>query len=248
MKEMSFTEHLEELRTTLIRVSIILFLSFMVAYGVGDKISEFLLSPLRDSLTKVVNGVTNQIVYLGILDKVLSQLQVAFWSSILLSSPIWFHQIWKFIKPGLHKHEVRAVRPFLVVGFILFWIGVTFGYFVVFPFTFQTLLSFGVDGVAASISLKDYLILASKVLVFLGIIFQLPNALLILGFMGIVTKQSLRKMRRYVYFGFAILSAVLTPPDVITMGGIWVPLVLLFELGIWGVALIVHPYLARQHS
>jgi sec-independent protein translocase protein TatC len=245
---MSFTEHLEELRTTLIRVSIILFLSFMVAYGFGEKISEFLLSPLRDSLLKVSSGLTNQIVYLGILDKVLSQLQVAFWTSILLSSPIWFYQIWKFIQPGLHDHEVKAVRPFLIVGFLLFWIGVTFGYFIVFPFTFQTLLNFGVEGVSASISLKEYLVLASKVLVFLGIIFQLPNALLILGFMGIVTKQSLRKMRRYVYFGFAILSAILTPPDVITMAGIWVPLVLLFELGIWAVALVVHPYLARQHS
>lgn len=245
---MSFTEHLEELRTTLIRVSIILFLSFMVAYGFGEKISEFLLSPLRDSLLKVSSGLTNQIVYLGILDKVLSQLQVAFWTSILLSSPIWFYQIWKFIQPGLHDHEVKAVRPFLMVGFFLFWVGVTFGYFVVFPFTFQTLLNFGVEGVSASISLKEYLVLASKVLVFLGIIFQLPNALLILGFMGIVTKQSLRKMRRYVYFGFAILSAILTPPDIITMAGIWVPLVLLFELGIWAVALVVHPYLARQHS
>ena len=248
MKEMSFTEHLEELRTTLIRVSIILFLSFLVAYGFGEKISEFLLSPLRASLTSVSNGIQNQIVYLGILDKVLSQLQVAFWTSILLSSPVWFFQIWRFVKPGLHDHEIKAVRPFLLVGFILFWIGVSFGYFVVFPFTFQTLLNFGVEGVAASISLKDYLILASKVLVFLGIIFQLPNALLILGFMGIVTKQSLRQMRRYVYFGFAILSAMITPPDVITMGGIWVPLVLLFELGIWAVALVVHPYLAKQHS
>ena len=122
-----------------------------------------------------------------------------------------------------------------------------FGYFLVFPLTFETLLSFGVKNVQATISLKDYLVLSSKVLVFLGLVFQLPNILLILGFMGLVTKYSLREMRRYVYVGFAVLSAMLTPPDPYTMLGLWFPLVLLFELGILAVAVIVHPYLARVH-
>jgi sec-independent protein translocase protein TatC len=118
----------------------------------------------------------------------------------------------------------------------------------VFPLTFETLLQFGVGGVEATIGLKDYLVLSTKVLVFLGILFQLPNVLLILGFMGIVTKQSLRKMRNYVYVGFAVLSAMLTPPDPYTMLGLWIPLVVLFEIGIIAVAMIVHPYLAKQHS
>ena len=107
-------------------------------------------------------------------------------------------------------------------------------------------MQFGVGDVSAQIGLKDYLTLASKVLVFLGVIFQLPNALLILGFMGIVSKESLRSFRRYVYVGFAFVSAALTPPDVITMLGLWVPLTLLFEVGILGVALIVHPILKRK--
>lgn len=245
MKEMTLTEHLEELRSTMIRVVIILGVSFVVCYGFGEHISEFLLAPLRSALTSEDGG---QVVYLGLLDKVLSQFQVAFWTSIILSSPIWFYQIWKFIKPGLYDYEVKAVRPFLMVGFILFWLGVCFGYFLVFPLTFETLMQFGVGDVTATISLKDYLVLASKVLVFLGVIFQLPNILLILGFMGLVTKYSLRGMRSYVYVGFAVLSSVLTPPDVITMMGLWVPLVVLFEVGILAVALVVHPYLARQHS
>jgi len=242
---MTLTEHLEELRSTMIRVVIILGVSFVVCYGFGERISEFLLSPLRSALTSETGG---QVVYLGLLDKVLSQFQVAFWTSIILSSPIWFFQIWKFIKPGLYDYEIKAVRPFLFVGFVLFWLGVSFGYFLVFPLTFETLMQFGVGDVTATISLKDYLVLASKVLVFLGVIFQLPNVLLILGFMGLVTKQSLRKMRSYVYVGFAVLSSVLTPPDVITMMGLWVPLVALFEVGILAVALVVHPYLARQHT
>jgi sec-independent protein translocase protein TatC len=249
VKEMTLTEHLEELRDTLIKVVAILGLSFFVCYGYGEYIAEVLLQPLRSALATDESGKElGKIVYLGLLDKVISQLQVAFWSSIIVSSPLWFFQVWKFVKPGLHEHEIKAVRPFIGVGFIFFLLGVSFGYFLVFPLTFETLMSFGVSEVEATISLKDYLVLASKVLVFLGIVFQLPNLLLILGFMGLVTKYSLRNMRRYVYVGFAVLSAMMTPPDPYTMLALWFPLVALFEIGIIAVAAIVHPYLARQHK
>ena len=228
----------------MVRVVAILAVSFIVCYAKADVISEFLLTPLRNALV----GNSGQVVYLGLLDKVLSQFQVAFWSCVIVSSPFWFWQVWKFIKPGLLDHEAKGVRPFIMVGFILFWLGIAFGYFLVFPLTFETLMSFGVSNVTATISLKEYLVLASKVLVFLGIIFQLPNLLLILGFMGLVTKYSLRSVRAYVYVGFSALSAVLTPPDIITMLGLWVPLTVLFEVGILGVAFIVHPYLERHHT
>jgi sec-independent protein translocase protein TatC len=245
MKEMTFTEHLEELRKTLIRVVMILGVSFMLCYGYGEYIAEFLLRPLRNVLEATSSG---SIVYLGLLDKVMSQLQVAFWTSLIVSSPLWFIEVWRFIKPGLYSYEVKAVKPFLFIGFIFFCLGIAFGYFLVFPLTFETLMSFGVENVKATISLKDYLILASKVLVFLGLVFQLPNILLILGFMGIVTKYSLRSMRRYVYVGFAVVSAFLTPPDPYTLLALWFPLIMLYEVGILIVALIVHPYLAKQHS
>jgi sec-independent protein translocase protein TatC len=244
MNELSFVEHLEELRTTLIRCLVILIVGFFLTYAVGDLISELLLNPLRE----VLGDSKGKIVYLGLLDKVLSQLQVAFWSSILLTSPLWFREVWKFIKPGLYDHELKAVKPFIFTGFILFVLGVSFGYFIVFPFFFETLTSFGVENVEATIGLKDYLVLASKVLVFLGLMFQVPNALLIMGFMGIVTKQSLRSWRKYVYVGMAVAAALITPPDVITLLGVWIPLILLYELGILAVAMIVHPYLAKKWS
>ncbi|MEE3079216.1 MAG: twin-arginine translocase subunit TatC [Bdellovibrionota bacterium] len=240
---MGITEHLEELRSTVIRVVFILLGAFVICYGQGEIIQEILLTPLRENL-----GEKGQVVFLGLLDKVLAQFQVAFYSSVILSSPFWFYQVWKFIKPGLYDYERKAVRPFLFVGFFLFSLGIAFGYFLVFPLTFQTLMSFGVGEVTATISLKEYLVLSSKVLVFLGMIFQLPNVLLILGFMGLVTKHSLRSIRRYVYVGFAIVSAMLTPPDVITMLGLWLPLTILYEVGIAAVAIIVHPYIEKQHS
>lgn len=242
---MSLVEHLEELRTTVVRIVVVLAVGFFITYSYGEQISEFLLQPLRTALGNEKTG--GSIVYLGLLDKVLSHFQLAFWSDVLLTSPIWFYQLWRFIKPGLYDYEIKAVRPFIVVGFLLFWLGVSFGYFLVFPLTFETLMTFGVQNITATISLKEYIVLSAKVLVFLGIIFQLPNLMLILGFMGMVTKYSLREMRRYLYVAFAVLSAFLTPPDVITMLGLWVPLVLLFEVGILAVAMVVHPYLAKQH-
>lgn len=242
MKEMSLVEHLEELRKRIIRVILILVVGFAICYSTGEHIAEFLMVPLRAAL-----GEEGKIVYLGLLDKVLAQFQIAFWSSILLTSPLWFREVWLFIKPGLYEKEVKVILPFICVGFLLFWLGVSFGYFIVFPYTFETIMGFGVQNIDATLSYRDYLILSSKVLVFLGIVFQLPNVMLILGFMDLVTKYSLRNLRSYVYVAFAVVSAMLTPPDVITMMALWFPLVCLYEVGILAVALIVHPYLKRKY-
>ncbi len=242
---MSLIEHLEELRSTIIRVGIIILATFIISYMIGEEISEILLNPLRNVLGNVGDG---KIVYLGLLDKVISQLQLAFWSSAILSSPLWFFEIWRFVRPALYEHESKMVKPFLVVGFFLFLLGGLFAYFVVFPLTFKLLLDFGVQNVTANISLRDYIVLASKALFFFGLAFQLPNVCLILGFMGLVTKYSLRNWRRYVYVGFAAASAFITPPDIVSMMGLWFPLCVLYEVGIWGVAVIVHPYLEKKHG
>lgn len=235
-------EHLEELRVRIIRILAILVVSFSVCYYFASEISEFLLLPLRQAL-----GTTGKVVFTGLLDKVLAELQIAFWACVFFASPLWFREAWLFIKPGLYEDEVKAIRPFISVGFFLFISGVAFGYYVIFPFTFSTIMSYGVQDVEAMLSLPDYLLLASKILVFLGILFQLPNVMLILGFMGLVTKYSLRSWRRYMAIAFAVASAVLTPPDVISMLCVWVPMMVLYEVGIMAVSLIVHPYLKKKY-
>lgn len=243
MKDMTLTDHLEELRKRLIRIVIILVLGFLVTYSQGERIAEFLLAPLRSAM-----GSSGKIVYLNLFDKVISDFILSFWSSILLTCPFWFYQIWAFVRPGLHDKEVKVIKPFIFAGFMLFIAGILFGYYGLFPLTFQVLMQSGVKDVEAMISLKEYLSLASKVLVVLGLIFQLPVIMLILGFMGLVTKYSLRNLRRYIYVGLAIFSAVITPtPDPFTMMILWVPLILLYEIGVLAVAWIVHPYLERKH-
>lgn len=240
---MSFMDHLEELRTRIIRILIILVASFGICYYFSTDIQEFLLIPLREAI-----GTSGKVVITGLLDKVLAELQIAFWSCIFLASPFWFHQVWLFIKPGLYPKEIRAIRPFIIVGFFLFIAGVAFGYYIIFPFTFKTLISAGVTNVESMINLQDYLLLASKALVMLGILFQLPNIIVILGFMGLVTKYSLRNMRRYLAVAFAVIAAVITPtPDILSMMVVWIPMMILYEIGIIAVALIVHPYLKRRY-
>jgi sec-independent protein translocase protein TatC len=241
MKEMSFLDHLEELRSRIIRVIIILFLSFSVCYSFASDISQFLLVPLKASL-----GGQGKVIFTGLLDKILAELQIAFWSSILLGSPLWFREVWLFIRPGLYPEEVKVIRPFIFLGFALFILGVLFGYYVIFPFTFKTLLDYGISDIEAMLSITDYLLLASQVLVFLGILFQLPNVMLILGYMGLVTKYSLRSWRRYMAVIFAISAALLTPPDPLSMMVVWVPMMILYEVGILGVAIFVHPYLHKK--
>ncbi len=240
---MALTEHLEELRKRVIRIVIILFVAFFVCYHFGPQVQEFLLLPLRTAL-----GPEGKVVYLGLLDKILTQFQLAFWSAIILSSPFWFSQLWLFIKPGLYEKEVKIIRPFIFLGFILFCLGVAFGYFIVFKFTFPVILEFGIQGIEATMSLKDYILLSVKVLVFLGILFQLPNVLLILGYMGLVNAKKLSQARKYVIVAFAVLSAILTPPDPITMLALLIPMSVLYEFGIWAVYLMVDPFKSKENS
>lgn len=237
MRDMALVDHLYELRKRIIFSVIIIIVSFFACYNFGTQIQDFLLIPLKNAL-----GDSGKIVFAGLLDKVLAQFQLCFWISLILSSPFWFYQFWLFIKPGLYDKEVKVIRPFIFLGFLLFWAGVSFGYYIVFPFTFNTLLEFGVGGIDAYMNMKDYLILSSKILVFLGFIFQLPNCLLVLGFMGVINSKKLMSYQRYVIVAFAIFSAMLTPPDPITMMALWIPLVLLYELGYILVLLFVDPF------
>lgn len=244
LKEMSFWEHLEDLRKTVIRIVIILIAAFVLTSFFVDTITEWLLTPLRASLDTTKAGV---IVYHSIFEKAWVQVDVAIWWAIMISSPLWFYQIWRFIKPGLLPHELRAVKPFMFTGFVLFVSGMCFGYFVAFPFVFNFLSMMGVGNVEANINLRDYISSSSQILLFLGVIFQFPNLLLILGFMGLVTKQMLRKFRRYVYVILSVVAAIFSPPDVISMISVWIPLVVLYEVGVLAVAWIVHPYLYHIH-
>ncbi|MDH4467393.1 MAG: twin-arginine translocase subunit TatC [Bacteriovoracaceae bacterium] len=240
-KEMTLVEHLDDLRACLIRVVIALCLGFFAAYYFSEQITYFLLAPLVAVVGK------QNIIYLSIFDKVTVQFHLAFVAGAILSSPLWFWQVWLFIRPALHDEEKKMVRPILMLGFFLFCAGVCFTYYILLPFGINMFTSFGLADIKANIDMKDFILMTIKVMFFMGLMFQIPMAMLIIGFMGIVTKQSLHAMRRYVYVGATIVAAVFTPPDVISQLMMLIPLIVLFELGVMLVALIVHPYLERKH-
>jgi sec-independent protein translocase protein TatC len=222
-------------------VIVALVIGFTGAYYFSEQITYFLLEPLIAIVGK------QSIVYLSIFDKVTVQFHLAFVAGAILSSPLWFWQIWVFIRPALHEAEKKMVRPFLTLGFFLFCTGVGFTYYILLPFGINMLTSFGLADIKATIDMKDFILVTIKIMLFMGLMFQLPMAMIILGFMGIVTKQSLHAMRRYVYVIATIVAAVFTPPDVISQLLMLVPLLVLFELGVLLVALIVHPYLYKKH-
>lgn len=243
MKEMSFWDHIEEFRGMMVKIVWIFVVAFLVTTAYVDNITEFLLQPLRSSLNSTHQGV---IVYHSVFEKAWVQVDVSILWSIIFSSPLWFYQIWKFVRPGLHPHEARAVKPFMLLGWLLFISGMVSGY-TAMPYVFNFLAKMGVQDIQANINLRDYVSNISQILLFLGVIFQFPNVLIILGFMGIVTKQFLRKIRRYVYVGLCVFAAIFSPPDVISMISVWIPLCILYEIGVLAVAWVVHPYLYYVH-
>lgn len=245
MKEMSFWEHIEELRKTLMRIALIVLVAFLITVTFVDQITEFLLIPLRETFR--LSGAQGEIVFHSVFEKAMVQLDVSIFWAIFFSAPFWFYQVWKFIRPGLFENEIRAIRPFMIFGLVLFAAGVVCGYLSL-PYVFKFLMGIGVQGVVANINLREYISTVSKVLLLLGLIFQVPNVILILGFMGIVTKQFLRAIRRYVYVGLAVFAAIFSPPDVFSMTAVWIPLCLLYEVGVLLVAWVVHPWLYKQQG
>lgn len=242
-KEMTLIEHLEELRSSLIRILLILLVGFAVLYNYSDELSSMLLASLKAAL----DG-KGQIVYLSVFDKVIVQLQVTFWATIIFTSPLWFWQLWKFISPALYESEIRIIRPFVISGFVLFCFGVLFAFEVVFPFTLDVLVHYGTQDVVANINFQEYILLTIKGLVLFGLLFQVPNLMVILGFLEIVTKQSLSAWRSYIYVIFAVVAGAITPPDVVSQIVLLLPLMFLYEVGILAVALIVHPYLHKKYA
>jgi sec-independent protein translocase protein TatC len=264
-KDMTILEHFVELRSVLIKILAILSFGFILSYAMSSVLVKQVVSPLNQALAEAnflsqsntviessdlssIQKTKHSLVYLNVFDQVLSELSLAFWFSLIMTAPFWFYQIWSYILPALYDDEVKIVRPFFVMGFFLFFLGVWCCHQIFLPNLVKLLLAWGNSEVTAMLSLRDYVGIAIKLYVFTGFIFQIPNVLLILGFMGYVTKPWLKKMRSYIYVGLGILAAILTPPDVVTLIAIWVPMVILYEFGILCVGWIVHPYLYARHT
>jgi sec-independent protein translocase protein TatC len=224
-----FTAHLEELRTRLITCSIAIGAGFAVAYFFKEKLFQILTRPLMNVMQS-----GEKLIFTGLPEAFFAYLKVALLTGIILASPVILYQFWVFIAPGLYRKERKLLIPIVLLSTIFFTGGALFGYFIVFPFGFKFFLGFASDTIRPMPSMKEYLTLATKLLLAFGVVFELPIVLTFMARLGIVSVPFLKKNRKYALLIFFAGAAILTPPDVITQLMMAFPLMLLYEISIIG--------------
>ena len=227
--EMTFTEHLNELRVRLVRCLIAAFIGFLACYGFAEQL--FLL--LMDPLITLLEPTGGSLIYTGLPEAFFTHVKVGAIAGFFLASPYIFYQLWMFIAPGLYEGERKYIVPIALCSAICFVTGAMFGYFVVFPFGFQFFLGYATDFIRPMPSVKEYFSFSTGMLFAFGLIFELPLFMLFLSALGIVTHQSMRKYRKFAILGNFIVAAILTPPDVVSQCLMAGPLCILYEIGIW---------------
>lgn len=227
--KMSLTEHLIELRKRLIHSVIILCIGFGVCYYYKDLVFDIITQPLTQVLPK-----NSYLIYTGLTEAFFVYMKLAFFASLIITSPFILYQIWKFISPGLLLKEKRYVVPFVLSSSLLFISGILFGYFIVLPPAFEFFVSFNNKYLQAMISFKDYLSLFVTFLLGFGLSFELPIFIFFLTKLGIVNAKMLSKQRKYAILVIFIVAAILTPsPDALSQILMAIPLMFLYEVSIF---------------
>jgi sec-independent protein translocase protein TatC len=227
--KMSLTEHLIELRKRIFRIVIILLIGFGACYYYKDLVFDIITKPLTKVLPK--NG---YLIYTGLTEAFFVYMKLAFFASLIITSPFILYQIWKFISPGLLLKEKKYVVPFVLSSTLLFTGGVLFGYFIVLPPAFEFFVSFNNQYLQAMISFGDYLSLFVTFLLGFGLSFELPIFIFFLAKLGIVNAKMLSKQRRYAILIIFIVAAILTPsPDALSQILMAIPLMFLYEISIF---------------
>jgi len=221
------TEHLEELRTRLIRALIAMAIGSAICYTKAEPIYRFLLAPLIAHLPA-----DSRMIFTELTEAFLTYFKVALWGGFLLASPVIFYQMWKFVSPGLYRKERKILLSFSFWSTFALVSGMAFAYFVAVPVIFTFFLSFGGSSILPMPSMRESLSLVLRILILFGVMFEIPLVLFLAGTAGIVTPDLLRRGRKGALLFVFLAGAVLTPPDAISQILIAIPLYLLYELGI----------------
>jgi sec-independent protein translocase protein TatC len=224
-----FTGHLEELRKRLITCFIAIGIGFVTAYGFKEKLFQILMHPL---VSVMKTGET--LIFTGLPEAFFTYLKVAFLAGLLLASPVIIYQFWIFVAPGLYAKERNLLVPIVLLSTFFFVGGALFGYFIVFPFGFKFFLGFATDVIKPFPSMREYLSFSSKLLLAFGLVFELPLIVTFLARLGIVNVPFLKKNRKYAILLFFVGAAIITPPDVVTQIMMALPLMVLYEISIFG--------------
>jgi sec-independent protein translocase protein TatC len=241
-KDNGFVGHLTELRKRLIHSFIFLFIFFIICYFFAEYLYGFLVEPYAKAVKN--DGSERRLIFTALQETFLTYLKVSFFAAFFVTCPYILMQIWRFIAPGLYKHEKIAIIPYLVLTPILFFLGGMLVYYLIMPLAIKFFLSFESTGLNTSLPIQleakvnEYLSLVMKLIFAFGLSFQLPVVLSLLARIGVVDAKFLRDRRKYVVIIIFAAAAILTPPDPITQIGLAIPLLILYELSIFSVSII----------
>ena len=224
--KMPIVQHLVELRSALLRSIIAIALFFTALFPFSDHIYSFIAAPIL----AVIPG--SNLIAIGVISPFLTPLKMSLILAIYLALPYLLFKIWQFIAPALYKHEKKLVLPLVISSTVLFYAGLLFAFYIVFPVIFNFLSSVGPTSVEFAPDIQYYLDFILKVSFAFGVAFEVPVATILLIMFNVTTVSQLKKNRPYIIIGAFVIGMVLTPPDVISQILIAIPIWLLFEVGL----------------
>ena len=226
MEKLPLVQHLIELRRSLLRSVIAIAIFFVVLFPFADEIYNFIAAPI----VQAIPG--SNLIAIGVISPFLTPLKMSLILAIYIAMPYLLYQLWLFIAPALYRHEKRLILPLVISSTILFYAGLVFSFYMVFPVIFGFLASVGPNSVNFAPDIQYYLDFILKVSFAFGVAFEVPVITILLIIFGVTTSQKLKKNRSFIIIGSFVIGMVLTPPDVISQFLIAIPIWLLFEAGL----------------
>ena len=220
-KQMTFLEHLEELRWRLIKCIVAVVVLSLGSYFFSEQIMDLLTLPFPETL-----------IFIAPAEGFLIRLKISLFAGIIIGLPILFYQIWQFVVPGLLDKERKYVPVVVFISTACFLVGALFAYSIMIPFAMRFFMKFQTPELVANIRIKDYLSFVTTMILVFGIVFEMPILSYFLTRIGLITAKFLRSKRRYAIVLILVMAALLTPPDVVSQLFLGGPMVLLYEVSI----------------
>ena len=226
-QEQGFIDHLIELRDRLLRMVVAILILFICLFPFSEQIFSYFAQPLISLMPEGTSMIAT-----GVTSPFLVPFKLVLMLSVLLSLPYTLYQLWAFVAPGLYKHEKTLIAPLVFSSVMLFYCGIAFAYFVVFPLLFGFFIAIAPEGVSVMTDIGAYLDFILAIFFAFGIAFEMPVATFLLVQAGVTTPESLASKRPYIIVGVFVIGMLLTPPDIISQSLLAIPMWLLFEIGL----------------
>lgn len=234
--DMPITEHLIELRSHLIKICVAVLVIFLALVGFSRELYDFLSDPLVAELPPNATMIATDIT-----SNFMAPIRLTLFVAAFVAMPYILYQIWSFVAPGLYKKEKRVAIPVLLSSILLFYTGVAFAYFIVLKGVLKFFITYAPHNVLPMTDIASYLSFSMKLFMVFGLTFEIPVVTLLLILAGIVSTDTLADKRRYIIVGCFAVSAIVTPPDGVSMLMLAIPMWLLFELGLVLARILVRP-------